>query len=78
VRHTGTATSTGKKRNVYKYLVGKRERRRPIGGPTLRRKCKMKNDLQSPGRRVGSVDWIDVAQDRIGAVIKFGEFLEYM
>jgi hypothetical protein len=58
--------------------VGKPERRRPLGVPTFRRKFKTKNDLKSPGWRVGSVDWIDMAQDRIGAFIKSGEFLEYL
>ena len=61
VRQTGNVTSIGKKRNTYKNLVGKLERRRPLGIPTLRRECKMKNDLESPGRRVGRVDWINMA-----------------
>jgi hypothetical protein len=65
-------------RNAHKNLVGKTERRRPLGRPTLRRECKMKNDLESPGRRVGRVDWIDMAQDSIGDFIKFEEFLEYL
>lgn len=78
MRQTGNATSIGKKGNTYKNLVRKLERRRPLGVPTLRRECKMKNELESPGRRVGSVDWIDMPQDRIEAFIKFGEFLEYL
>lgn len=74
---TGNATSIGKKGNTYKNLVGKPERR-PLGVTTLRRECKMKNELESPRSRVESVDWIDMTKDRIDAFIKFGEFLEYL
>jgi hypothetical protein len=46
----------------------------------------MKNNLESPGRRVRNVHWIDMAQDRIDACnygdnpqsfIKCGELIDY-
>jgi hypothetical protein len=51
----------GKKRNVYRLLVGKPEGRRPLGRP--RRRCvgNIKMDLLEIGW--GGVDWIGLAQD---------------
>jgi hypothetical protein len=50
------------KRNAYKILVGKPEGKSPLGG--RRRKCvdNIKIDLREIGW--GSMDWIDLAQDR--------------
>ena len=52
----------GEGRGVYRVLVGKSEGKRPVG----RSRCKwgdnIKMDLQEVG--CGSMDWIDVAQDR--------------
>jgi hypothetical protein len=72
------AISTGENRNAYKNLMGKPERRRPLGVPTLRRESKTKNGFESPGRSVERVDWIDMAQDMIGSFIKFRKFLGYL
>jgi hypothetical protein len=51
----------GGKRNVYRLLVGKSERKRPLGRP--RRRCidNIKMDLLEIGLSV--VDWIGLAQD---------------
>jgi hypothetical protein len=52
----------GKKRGVYRVLVGKPERKRPLGRPRHRWEDKIKMDLQKVG--CGGMDWIKLAQDR--------------
>jgi len=47
----------GKRRGVYKVLVGK-----PLGRPRSRWEDNIKMDLQEVG--CGSMDWIKLAQDR--------------
>jgi hypothetical protein len=47
----------GKKRNVYRILVGKPEEKRPRGWED-----NIRMDLRE--MRWGGVDWIDLAQDR--------------
>jgi hypothetical protein len=47
---------------VYRVLVGKPEGKRPLGRPRRRWEDNIKMDLQEVGR--GSMDWIDLAQDR--------------
>jgi hypothetical protein len=47
---------------VYRGLVGKPERRRPLGRPRRRWEENIKMDLQEVGC-VG-MDWIELAQDR--------------
>jgi hypothetical protein len=49
----------GKKRNTYRILVGKPERKRPLGRPGRRWVDNIKMDLRTDG-----VDWMDMAQDR--------------
>ena len=49
-------------RGVHKVLVGKPERKRPLGRPTRRWEDKIKMDLQEVGRDCG--DWMELAQDR--------------
>jgi hypothetical protein len=51
----------GEKRNAYRLLVGKPERR-PLGKPRLRRVHNIRMDLVEVGW--GDVDWIGLAQDR--------------
>jgi hypothetical protein len=52
----------GEKRNVYRLLVGKLERKRPQGRPRRRWMDNIKMDLLEIG--VSVVDWIGLAQDR--------------
>jgi hypothetical protein len=52
----------GERRGVYRVLVGKPERKRPLGRPRLRWEDNIKMDLQEVGR--GVLDWIDLVQDR--------------
>jgi hypothetical protein len=52
----------GKKRNAYRVLVGKPERKRPLGRPRRRWVDNIRMDLGEVG--CGDEDWIGVAQDR--------------
>jgi hypothetical protein len=58
----GTCGTNGEKRNVYRLLVGKPERKRPLGRPRRRWIDNIKMDLLEIG--VNVVDWIGLAQDR--------------
>jgi len=52
----------GKKRGVYRFMVGKREGKRPLGRPRRRWEDNIKMDLQEV--ECGSMDWIELDQDR--------------
>ena len=52
----------GEKRGVYRVLMGKPEGKRPLGRPRRRCEDNIKMDLQEVG--FGSMDWIELAQDR--------------
>jgi hypothetical protein len=52
----------GEERKVYKVLVGKPEGKRSLGRPGRRWEDGIRMDLREIG--VGSVDWIQLAQDR--------------
>jgi hypothetical protein len=52
----------GEKRNAYRLLMGKPERKIPQGRPRLRWVDNIKMDLGEVG--CGDVDWIGLAQDR--------------
>jgi hypothetical protein len=52
----------GEERKVYKVLVGKPERKRPMGRPRRRWEEWIGMDLRDIGW--GSVDWSRLAQDR--------------
>ena len=52
----------GEGRGVHRVLVGKPEGKRPLGRPRRRWEDNIKMDLQELG--FGSVDWIDLAEDR--------------
>jgi hypothetical protein len=54
-------------RNAYRLLVGKPERKRPLGRPRCRWVDNIKMDLLEIGW--GGVDWIGLAQDRMNAVM---------
>jgi hypothetical protein len=51
----------GEKRNAYRLLVGKLERKRPLGRPRRRWVDNIRMDLGEVGW--GDVDWIDLAKD---------------
>jgi hypothetical protein len=50
------------KRNAYRILVGKPQRRKPLGRPRRRWVDNIKMDLREI--ECGGMDWIDMAQDR--------------
>jgi len=52
----------GETRGVYRVLVEKPEGKRPLGRPRRRWEDNIKMHLQEVG--CGSVDWIELAQDR--------------
>jgi hypothetical protein len=52
----------GEERGVYRVLVGKPERKRPLGRPRHRWVNNIRMDLQEVG--YGYLDWIGLAQDR--------------
>jgi hypothetical protein len=51
----------GAKRNAYRILVGKPERKRPLGRPRLRWVDNVKMDLREIGW--DGMDWIDLVQN---------------
>jgi hypothetical protein len=62
MRWAGHVARMGEKRNVYRLLVGKPERKRPLGRPRSRWIDNIKMDPLEIG--VNVVNWIDLAQDR--------------
>jgi hypothetical protein len=52
----------GEKRNAYRLLVRKSERKRPLGRPRRMWIDNIKMDLVEMG--LGDVDWIGLAQDK--------------
>jgi hypothetical protein len=62
MRWVGHVAQMGEKRNVCRLLVGKPERKRPLGRPRHRWTDNLKTDLSEVG--LGSADWIGLAQDR--------------
>jgi hypothetical protein len=55
-------TRFGERRGLYRVLVGKPERKRPLGRPRRRWDDNVKVNLQEVG--CGVMDWIEVDQDR--------------
>jgi hypothetical protein len=51
----------GEKRNAYRILVGKPERKRPLGRPRRRWENNIRMDLREIGW--GGMDWIHLSQD---------------
>jgi hypothetical protein len=76
----------GEGRGVYRVLVGKPDGNRTLGRPRRRWEGNIMADLQKVG--CGSIDWIELAQDRYrwwafcecsnepSGSIKCGEFLD--
>ena len=52
----------GESTGVYRVLVGKPERKRPLGKTRRRWEDNIKMDLQE--MECGGMDWIDLARDR--------------
>jgi transcription termination factor 2 len=62
MRWAGHVARMEEKRNAYRILVGKPERRRPLRRPRRRLVDNIKIDLRETGW--DGVDWVDLAQDR--------------
>jgi hypothetical protein len=62
MRFSGHVERVGEKRNAYRILVGKPERKRPLGISRRKWVCNVKMDLRETGW--DGVDWIDMAQYR--------------
>jgi hypothetical protein len=69
MKWAGQVMRMGEVRGVYNILVGKPERRRPLGRPSLRWDDNIKMDLGDI--EFGDVDWIHLAQggDRWRALV---------
>jgi hypothetical protein len=61
MRWTENVDRMEQNRNVYSFLVGKPEGRRPLGRPRRRRLDNTRMDLVEVG--LGDLDWIGLAQD---------------
>ena len=64
MRWTGHVARMGEDRGVHRVLVGKPERKRPLGRPRRRWEDNIKMDLQEVGG--GRWDWMELAQNRDG------------
>jgi hypothetical protein len=62
MRWAGEVTHMGEIRDVYRFLVGKHERKRPLGRARRRWEDNITMYLQEVG--CGGMDWIDLSQDR--------------
>jgi hypothetical protein len=62
MRWAGHVARIGEERNVHRVLMGKPERKRPLGRPRHRWEDGIRMDLREIGW--GSVDWIQLARDR--------------
>jgi len=62
MRWVGHVARMGERRDVYRFLVGKPQGKRPLGRPRRRWEDNIKMDLQEVG--CGSMDWLKLAQDR--------------
>jgi len=61
MRWAGHVARMGEGRGVHKVVVGKPERKRPLGRPRHRWEDNIKMDLREVG---GDGDWMELAQDR--------------
>jgi hypothetical protein len=62
MRWAGHVACMGEDRGVHRVLVGKPERKRPLGRPRSRWDNNIQTDLQEVGG--GRGDWMGLAQDR--------------
>jgi len=51
----------GERRGIYRGLLGKHKKKRPLGRPRHRWEDNIKMDLKEMG--CGGMDWIELAQD---------------
>jgi hypothetical protein len=63
MRLAGHVARKGEKRNAYRLLVSKPERKRPLRRPRCRLVDNIRMDLGGVGW--GDVDWIGLAQDEL-------------
>jgi hypothetical protein len=61
MRWAGHVERMGEERNVYRVLVGKPERKRPLGRPRRRWEDGIRMDLRKIG--CGGIEWMHLAQD---------------
>jgi hypothetical protein len=59
----GHVAGVGEGRGVYRFLVGRPEGKRPLGGPRRRWEDNIKLDLWVTG--IDEANWIRLAQDRV-------------
>jgi hypothetical protein len=69
LRWAGHVARMGEKRNAYRILVGKPGGKRPLGKP--RRRWVDCNKMDIREIRWDGVDWIDMDQDLVNAVLNF-------
>jgi len=62
MRWAGHVARMGEERDVYRFLVGKPDGKRPLGRPRCRWEDNVKMDFQEVG--CGGMDCIELAQDR--------------
>ena len=63
----GHVARMGERRGIERVLVGKPEGKRPLGRRRHRWEYNIKMYLQEVG--CGSMDWIELAEDRLGQVV---------
>jgi hypothetical protein len=61
IRGAGHVARMGEARGVYRFFVGKPEKKRPLGGPRRRWEDNIKVDVEEVG--CGCMDWIELVQD---------------
>jgi len=62
MRWAGHVARMGEERGVHRVLVGKPERKRPLGRPRRKWEDNIKTDLQEVGGGFG--DWMELSEDR--------------
>jgi hypothetical protein len=62
MRWAGHVARVGEDKGVHRMLVGKSDRKRPLGRPRRRWEDNIKMDLEAVGG--GRGDWMELAQDR--------------